>query len=62
MNNITLVDSKPSLARTAGSVLGLSTWCPKEAFQSGRIIVNKNRYYHPDVKIADMVKQKHLDS
>ena len=32
-------------------------WCPQKAIQFGSKTAGKNRYHHPDIKLADMLKQ-----
>jgi ferredoxin len=58
MDNITLVDNKPSWGKNCALCFACLQWCPKEAIQAGKITVNKNRYHHPNIEISDIIKQK----
>lgn len=62
MDNITLTGGNPPWGKNCALCFACLQWCPKEAIQAGRITVNKKRYHHPDVKISDIIKQKHLES
>jgi Pyruvate/2-oxoacid:ferredoxin oxidoreductase delta subunit/flavodoxin len=55
VNNIELVDNKPSWSSHCAGCLACLHWCPKEALQLGSVNMNIKKYHHPDVKISDMI-------
>jgi ferredoxin len=58
VDNIVLVDKKPSWGDNCVHCCACLNWCPQHAVQSGTYTVNKSRYHHPDVQSSDLVKQK----
>jgi len=58
MNNISIVDDKPSWGDNCLVCFACFQWCPKEAIQLGKVNVKQKRYHHPEVKITDIMKQK----
>jgi flavodoxin/Pyruvate/2-oxoacid:ferredoxin oxidoreductase delta subunit len=60
MNNISIVNDKPSWADNCLICFACLQWCPKEAIQLGTVTVKQKRYHHPEVKITDIIKQKQL--
>lgn len=62
MDNITLVDNKPSWADNCATCFACLQWCPKEAIQAGTITVKQKRYHHPEAKILDIIKQKQKEN
>jgi ferredoxin len=60
VDNIVLVDKKPSWGDNCVHCSACLNWCPQHAVQSGTYTINKSRYHHPDVQIVDLVKQKQI--
>jgi ferredoxin/flavodoxin len=58
MDNISLVDKKPSWGKTCVHCSACLNWCPQHAVQAGTYTINKTRYHHPDLQAADIIKQK----
>ena len=58
VDNILLVDKKPSWGNNCVHCSACLNWCPQHAVQSGTYTINKSRYHHPDIQISDMIKQK----
>ena len=54
VNNIKMVDNKPSWQHHCEFCLACFHWCPKAAIKSSEL-TNTIRYHHPDVKISDML-------
>jgi formate hydrogenlyase subunit 6/NADH:ubiquinone oxidoreductase subunit I len=53
VNNIELIDDKPSWLHHCEFCLACFHWCPKEAIISPEL-KNTVRYHHPDVQLDDM--------
>lgn len=62
VDNIEMVDNKPSWSSHCAGCFACLHWCPKEAIQLGKINMNIKKYHHPDVKIVDIMKQKGNDN
>jgi len=58
VDNIEMIDNRPSWSNHCTSCFACLQWCPKESIQAGSITVNMKRYHHPHVKISDIMKQK----
>jgi ferredoxin len=58
VDNIEMIDNRPSWSNHCISCFACLQWCPKESIQAGSITVKMKRYHHPHVKISDMMKQK----
>jgi ferredoxin len=58
VDNIEMIDNRPSWSNHCASCFACLQWCPKESIQAGSITVNMKRYHHPNVKISDIMKQK----
>ena len=54
VNNIEMIDNKPSWKHHCEQCFACLQWCPKEAIQLGKETIGK-RYHHPDIKLADML-------
>jgi formate hydrogenlyase subunit 6/NADH:ubiquinone oxidoreductase subunit I/flavodoxin len=57
VNNIELVDDKPSWQHHCEFCLACFHWCPKEAIISPEL-KNTVRYHHPNVQLTDMYRVK----
>jgi ferredoxin len=55
VNNIKLVDCKPSWNNHCEQCFACLHWCPGEAIQFGGNTADSKRYHHPDVNLADMI-------
>jgi ferredoxin len=58
VDNIEMIDNRPSWSNHCASCFACLQWCPKESIQAGSMTVNMKRYHHPHVKISDIMKQK----
>ena len=56
VNNIKMVDNKPSWQHHCERCMACLQWCPKEAIEFGKESVGRKRYHHPDVKLSDMLQ------
>lgn len=61
MDNITLVDGRPSWGKDCAFCFACLQWCPQQAIQAGQFTVNQKRYHHPDVEISDIISQKQVN-
>jgi ferredoxin len=56
VNNIEMIDNKPSWSKHCEGCLACFHWCPKEAIKFGSNgDLGVERYHHPEVKIANMI-------
>lgn len=60
VDNIEMVNNKPSWLDHCASCGACFHWCPKEAIQFGFTDMNIKQYHHPEAKIEDILKQKEL--
>jgi|WetSurMetagenome_2_1015567.scaffolds.fasta_scaffold381633_2 ferredoxin/flavodoxin len=59
VNNIEIVDKKPVWQHRCENCLACYNWCPTRAIRGG--IAAKGFYYHhPDIKAAEMMKQRSI--
>jgi len=58
VDNIEIVDNKPSWSNHCEGCFACFHWCPKEAIQFGNTNMNIKQYHHPEAKIVDIMKQK----
>ncbi len=58
VNNIKLSKGKPLWQHKCEQCFACLQWCPKAAIQFGEKTTGKKRYYHPDVKISDILNKK----
>jgi flavodoxin/Pyruvate/2-oxoacid:ferredoxin oxidoreductase delta subunit len=56
VNNIDIIDRKPSWKGNCDQCFACLQWCPEKAIQCGKNTVARKRYHHPDVTIADIIK------
>jgi len=57
--NIKTIDKKPVWGNNCTACLACFHWCPKKAIKWGvPIIGNRSQYHHPEIKIADIIKQQ----
>jgi len=57
--NIRIMDGRPVWQHRCEQCFACIQWCPEEAIQHGRSTLNKKRYHHPDISLADMLAQTH---
>jgi len=58
VNNIKMVDGKPSWQHNCERCLACLQWCPKQAIEFDKESVGRQRYHHPDVRLSDMLMMK----
>lgn len=57
VNNIQMINSRPIWLHHCENCLACYNWCPAKAIQGG--VAAKGYYYrHPDIKIAEIMKQR----
>ena len=54
VNNIEIIDDRPSWQHNCEFCLACFHWCPEQAITSNEL-KGTVRYHHPDVKISDMI-------
>jgi flavodoxin/ferredoxin len=59
VNNIKIVEGKPVWQHHCETCYACFNWCPNEAIYGDIVEYNDHRH-HPDVKLADLMKQKEL--
>ncbi len=57
VSNIRMLESEPVWQRRCEQCFACLQWCPPKALQFGSNTVGRKRYHHPDVKLADMLRQ-----
>lgn len=55
--NVEMVDAKPAWRHHCEQCFACLQWCPQEAIQFANATSGRKRYHHPEVRLADMVKQ-----
>jgi len=55
VDNIRLVDNKPTWRHHCEQCMACLQWCPVAAIQYGKVTKNRQRYHHPQVKAEDLV-------
>ncbi|MBN2602662.1 MAG: EFR1 family ferrodoxin [Candidatus Thermoplasmatota archaeon] len=58
MENITMIENKPSWSDKCMICFACLHWCPWEAIQAGNLTQKMKRYHHPKVKMNDIINQK----
>ena len=55
MENITMVDGKPTFGKNCASCLGCFHWCPQSAISAGKLTLdNSKRYVNPNINLQMM--------
>lgn len=55
MENITIVDGKPTFGNNCASCLGCFHWCPESAISAGKLTLDNNkRYVNPNINLRMM--------
>jgi ferredoxin/flavodoxin len=57
VDNIALSNNKPEWLNRCEQCFACLHWCPEQAIQFGDNTAGRKRYNHPDIKLADMIKQ-----
>jgi ferredoxin len=57
VGNVTLVNGAPRWHQRCEQCFACLQWCPQEALQFRGNTVGQPRYHHPDVTLADMLRQ-----
>ncbi len=55
VDNVTIIDDKPTWNKQCQQCYACLQWCPKEAIQAGKRTVGVKRYHHPDIKVKDIM-------
>lgn len=55
VNNIRLVDNKPTWLHHCEQCMACLQWCPEKAIQYGRVTKTRKRYHHPLVQAKDLI-------
>jgi ferredoxin len=55
VNNIELINGKPTWKGHCEQCLACLQWCPETAIQYGKNTTGRKRYHHPEVKILEMI-------
>ncbi len=58
VSNIEMVAKRPTWQHHCESCLGCLVWCPRQAIYGGLLSGKDERYHHPQVKLAEMMKQR----
>lgn len=58
LNNIEIIDNRPSWSLNCAGCFACYHWCPKNAVRPGNLNLNLMQYHHPEISISDMMKQK----
>jgi Pyruvate/2-oxoacid:ferredoxin oxidoreductase delta subunit/flavodoxin len=56
VDNIRIVDGKPSWLHRCEQCFACLQWCPGEAIQCGRHTLGRRRYRNPNVRIQDLMR------
>lgn len=55
MENVTIVDGKPTFGNNCASCLGCFHWCPQSAISAGKLTLDNNkRYVNPNINLQMM--------
>ncbi len=57
VDNIKMINGKPSWNHKCQQCMACLQWCPKEAIQWGKKTVGRKRYHHPDIKLAEIIQK-----
>ena len=57
VHNIIITEEKPVWQHRCENCLACINWCPQKAIHGYAELPNGRRYHHPDVRLADMIKQ-----
>lgn len=57
LNNIEIIDGKPSWSDNCLNCFACLNWCPNGAITLGNANLGIKNYHHPDVKISDMINK-----
>lgn len=55
VNNIQIIDGKPSWKHNCEQCFACFHWCPKSAIQFGDGTESAERYHHPEVNLSEMI-------
>ncbi|HBY20906.1 MAG: hypothetical protein A2Y24_04425 [Clostridiales bacterium GWE2_32_10] len=61
VNNIEMIDSKPSWKGNCEQCFACLQWCPEKAIQYGKNTSTRERYHHPNANISDIIKRVRND-
>ncbi|MGB7566669.1 MAG: EFR1 family ferrodoxin [Chitinivibrionales bacterium] len=57
VENIKLVEGKPTWLNHCEQCLACLQWCPVEAIQYAKKTIGRKRYHHPSITVSDMFKK-----
>ncbi|MEA2081930.1 MAG: EFR1 family ferrodoxin [Elusimicrobiota bacterium] len=57
VDNIKMIDGKPSWNHRCQQCMACLQWCPGEAIQYGKKTAGRKRYHHPDIKAAEIIQK-----
>ncbi len=55
VNNIKVINSKPSWGNNCEQCMACIQWCPSEAIEYSNKTVKRKRYHNPEIKIGEML-------
>jgi len=58
VSGITMINNRPQFSKKCEHCNGCLNWCPKKAISFGRLKPHLARYYHPEISVNDMAKEK----
>jgi Pyruvate/2-oxoacid:ferredoxin oxidoreductase delta subunit len=58
VDNIEMVDEKPSWGNRCEQCFACFHWCPEESVQYGKKTLEQVRYHHPEILLKDMISQQ----
>lgn len=62
LNNIEIIEMKPSWGDSCTGCMACLHWCPNEAIQMSETNMNIRKYHHPDIRIADIIEPRLADA
>jgi ferredoxin len=58
VHNIEIIDRTLVWKGTCEKCLACIQWCPETAIQFGNKTINRRRYHHPDITLAEMIRKR----
>ena len=58
VDNIEIIDGKPSWSDHCVNCFACYHWCPKDAIQFGNSNMKIRQYHHPEARVVDIIGQK----
>lgn len=60
VDNIGIIDDRPSWSDHCVSCFACYHWCPKDAIQCGNSNMKMRQYHHPEARVVDIINQKDI--